>query len=365
MQGHGCSAAPGCGQSQHTLWLESLPLGFCSHLPCWEKVFSFSSPLLALLSPRLGWRVGSSSASSAKFLPRRRHAQQTKWKIEVLFPRGALERSLQQDLGARRLTTTCPSPKLTAAFVPWFLLPTSSSQGGAGKPLPCGWLSILLPLAGDLPPWVPRWRGSLLLSVVSVAARTWGGCWSSPADQACHAAHSACACCCHWVHRPQALHLVPLRRQLPDLLEGTETQQQAGLFSAPGGASFGSNPCSCPLPLSVCDPNRYGALKLCQAPQLMAKRVEQPKTCTINDLERTCISSIAPGQNTVFHDKPGGNNRREGCAALAAAFCSGVIGRRRYRLCCGSNTETPTWLLNKNFRSFFELKHHLNQSLSE
>lgn len=40
-------------------------------------------------------------------------------------------------------------------------------------------------------------------------------------------------------------------------------------------------------------------------PQLVANTVEQPKTSTVNDLERTCTLSIAPGRNKVFHDNPG------------------------------------------------------------
>lgn len=37
----------------------------------------------------------------------------------------------------------------------------------------------------------------------------------------------------------------------------------------------------------------------------MANTVEQPKTSTVNDLERTCTLTIAPSQNKVFHDNPG------------------------------------------------------------
>ena len=77
---------------------------------------------------------------------------------------------------------------------------------------------------------------------------------------------------------PVGLHLLPLCRQLPDLLEGTETQQQAGLVSAPGGASFGSDPRCCPLPQPLgrqrFAPNRSGAVESCQAPQLTANAAE-------------------------------------------------------------------------------------------
>ena len=50
---------------------------------------------------------------------------------------------------------------------------------------------------------------------------------------------------------PLGLHLLPLCRQLPDLLEGMETQPQAGLVSAPGGACFGSDLHWCPLPQAI------------------------------------------------------------------------------------------------------------------
>lgn len=102
------------------------------------------------------------------------------------------------------------------------------------------------------------------------------------------------------------LRLVPLLRQLPGRLWSTETRQQAGLASAPGGASFGSEPCSCPLlvgqqPLPLTD-RGPGVIP---APQLMANTVEQPKTSTVNDLGRICTLSIGPGHNKVFHDNPG------------------------------------------------------------
>ena len=102
------------------------------------------------------------------------------------------------------------------------------------------------------------------------------------------------------------LRLVPLLRQLPGRLWSTETRQQAGLASAPGRASFGSEPCSCPLlvgqqPLPLTD-RGPGVIP---APQLMANTVEQPKTSTVNDPGRICTLSIAPGHNKVFLDNPG------------------------------------------------------------
>lgn len=115
--------------SAHLLRLESLQLGCCCHLLCWERVFCLPPPLVDLLSPGLGRRVGNPRASSAECLPRRRCSQQTRRQTEVPFPRGPLERSLQQDLGAGRLSTTCPSPRLMAAFAPRILLPISPPRG--------------------------------------------------------------------------------------------------------------------------------------------------------------------------------------------------------------------------------------------
>lgn len=112
----------------------------------------------------------------------------------MLFPRGPLERALQQDLGTRRLGAA--SPRLAAAFIPPFLLTTSPSQGGAGKALPCGLVPVLLPPPWDLPPSEPWRRGSLLFSALLITASSWGICWSSPSDQASHAAISARACSC-------------------------------------------------------------------------------------------------------------------------------------------------------------------------
>ena len=107
----------------HLLRLESLQLGCCCHLLCWERVFSLPPPLVDLLSPGLGWRVGSPSASSAECLPRRRRSQQTRRQTEGLFPSGPLERSLQQGLGAGRLSTACPSSRRTSSRL---LLPLGS-----------------------------------------------------------------------------------------------------------------------------------------------------------------------------------------------------------------------------------------------
>lgn len=55
--------------------LESLPLGCCCRHLCWQKGFRLPPPPAALLSPALGWSVGSPSASSAETLPRRRRSQ--------------------------------------------------------------------------------------------------------------------------------------------------------------------------------------------------------------------------------------------------------------------------------------------------
>lgn len=139
----------------HLLMMESLQLGCGCHLLCRERVFSLSPPLLGLLSLGLGWRVGNPSAFRAEVLSKRRHSQQARRQAEVLFPRGALDRSPQQDRGAGRLSTACPASQLMAAFGPRILLPISPSRGGAGKPLPCSWLSALLPPPADLPPRLP------------------------------------------------------------------------------------------------------------------------------------------------------------------------------------------------------------------
>ena len=88
----------------------------------------------------------------------------------MLFPRGPLERTLQQDLGSRRLGTA--GPRLAAALIPRLLLTASPSQGGAGKALPCALVPVLLPPPWDLPPSEPWRGGSLLFSAVLVMAST-------------------------------------------------------------------------------------------------------------------------------------------------------------------------------------------------
>lgn len=76
----------------HLLRLESLQLGCYCHLLCWEKVFSLPPPRTDLLSPGLGWRVGSPSASSSEYLTRRRRSQQSRWEAEVCcFPEDLLK----------------------------------------------------------------------------------------------------------------------------------------------------------------------------------------------------------------------------------------------------------------------------------
>ena len=88
------------------------PRGCCCLLLGWERGWSLSPPLLDRLSPGLGWRVGSPSASSAECLPRSRRSQQSRRQPQVLFPRGPLERSLKEDLAAGRPSTACPSSQL-------------------------------------------------------------------------------------------------------------------------------------------------------------------------------------------------------------------------------------------------------------
>lgn len=155
----------------------------------------------------------------------------------MLFPRGPLERALQQDLGTRRLGAA--SPRLAAAFIPPFLLTTSPSQGGAGKALPCGLVPVLLPPPWDLPPSEPWRRGSLLFSALLITASSWGICWSSPSDQASHAAISARACSCSfryvghelsvWSHCEDRFQTSWRKKKNKNK---TKTQQQTGLVSA-------------------------------------------------------------------------------------------------------------------------------------
>lgn len=155
LPGRGCSNGPGRVQSgAHLLRLESLQLGCCCHVLCWQRLLHLSPPLAGLLPPGLGWRVGSPRASSAERLPRRRRSQQPDGN-QVPFPRGAPERSRQQDPGAGRLSTAC-SPSPWRLLLPLgcrcrSLLPRMSGQSPGLQP---GVSAAHSP--GALPPWVPH-----------------------------------------------------------------------------------------------------------------------------------------------------------------------------------------------------------------
>ena len=264
----------------HLLRLESLQLGCCCHLLCWERAFSLPPPLVDLLSPGLGWRVGSPSASSAECLPRRRRSQQTRRQTEGLFPSGPLERSLQQGLGAGRLSTACPSSRRTSSRL---LLPLWSCRQslphGDEQANPCpaaGCQSCSHPLETCCPGCPDREGRCCSQRCQSLPVPYLGWLWVLP----CRPGFPRRPFCLGLLSPllPVGLHLLPLCRQLPDLLEGTEMQQQAGLVSAPGGASFGSDPRCCPLPQPLgrqrFAPNGSGAVESCQAPQLPANAAE-------------------------------------------------------------------------------------------
>ena len=124
--GHLCSVPQAVARAgTHLPRLESLQLGCCCHLLGWGRVLNLPPPRADLLSPGFGWRARSPRACSAEDLPRRRRSQQSRREAEGLFPRGALERSLQQEQAAGRLGTVCPSWRLTVAFAPGVLLPVS------------------------------------------------------------------------------------------------------------------------------------------------------------------------------------------------------------------------------------------------
>ena len=187
------------GASAHLLRLESLQLGGCCHLLCWERVFSLPPPPADLLSPGLGWRVGSPNAFSAEHLPRRRRSQQTRRQTEVPFPRGPLERSLQRDLGAGRLSTSVPVITADGCFCPSGPAANLSLTGMSGQ-TPALQLRVS---PAPTPPETcrPDREGRCCSQRCQLLPRTWGGCRSSPADQASHAAHSAFACCRRSSHR--------------------------------------------------------------------------------------------------------------------------------------------------------------------
>ena len=117
-------------------------LGRCSHFTSRRRIHILPPPPPHLLSPGLGWRTRSPHARTGKPLPKRRQCQQNGWEHRAVSHRPSVKGPA---VGPGKQETRPCQPTAARHPSPCGADAKLSSQGGAGQPLPCRSLPVLLP----------------------------------------------------------------------------------------------------------------------------------------------------------------------------------------------------------------------------